>query len=73
MTVTQPAADRWGRWVSVLVPVTDPLTAKTVAVLAMDYPAAQWYNLAVYQTAEAGIVVMSCFSWFWPYLASRPE
>lgn len=45
--MTAPVTDRWGTWVSVLVPVMDPATGKVIAVLGADYPAAQWRQDAV--------------------------
>jgi signal transduction histidine kinase len=37
-----PVADRWGTWVSGLVPVTDPVNETVVAVFGMDISAADW-------------------------------
>ncbi len=36
--------DRWGTWVSILVPVTDPVDGSVVAVFVIDYDAAEWYR-----------------------------
>jgi two-component system, sensor histidine kinase and response regulator len=40
--VTKPATDRWGTWISMLVPIKDSLSGKTIAVFGMDYPAETW-------------------------------
>ncbi len=40
--VEGPVADRWGMWVSGLVPLSDPRTGKLVAVLGMDVDAHIW-------------------------------
>jgi hypothetical protein len=40
--VEGPVADRWGVWVSALVPLTEPSTGALVAVLAMDVDARTW-------------------------------
>ncbi|MDD4016482.1 MAG: PAS domain S-box protein [Kiritimatiellae bacterium] len=40
--VTGPSADRWGAWVSALVPITDPATGALLAVLGMDVDARMW-------------------------------
>lgn len=40
--VTGPFKDRWGTWVSALVPITDPATGALVAVLGMDVEARTW-------------------------------
>ncbi len=37
-----PDSDRWGTWVSSLVPVIDPKTGKTLAVFGMDVDARNW-------------------------------
>ena len=41
-TTEGPLPDRWGVWVSVLVPVPDPLTGEILAVLGMDIDARLW-------------------------------
>lgn len=40
--VTGPYKDRWGTWVSALVPITDPATGELAAVLGMDVDARAW-------------------------------
>jgi len=40
--VTGPVTDRWGVWISALVPLTDPQTGAVVAVLGMDVDARAW-------------------------------
>jgi len=40
--VSGPAVDRWGTWVSALVPLIDPRTGELVAVLGGDYAARDW-------------------------------
>lgn len=39
-----PVSDRWGTWVSALVPVRDPDTGQLVAMLGMDVDAGLWYT-----------------------------
>lgn len=41
-TITKPITDRWGTWISVLVPIIDPLDNTVVAIFAIDYDAKQW-------------------------------
>ncbi len=55
--VSKPVSDRWGTWVSVLVPMKDMETGKTVAVFGVDYPAESWNNHVVALTIQAGILV----------------
>ncbi len=40
--ITQPITDRWGTWVSALVPIKDPATGQIIAAFGMDYDAAKW-------------------------------
>ncbi|MCK8601877.1 CHASE domain-containing protein [Desulfoferrobacter suflitae] len=42
-----PTADRWGTWVSALVPIVDPETGDLLAVLGVDYDARDWSQLLV--------------------------
>ncbi|BBO77294.1 hypothetical protein DSCW_47110 [Desulfosarcina widdelii] len=39
---TGPASDRWGTWISALVPLIDPDSGDMVAVLGMDFAARDW-------------------------------
>ena len=41
-----PLSDRWGIWVSGLVPVTDPTTGNVIAIFGLDIDAADW-NLLI--------------------------
>jgi PAS domain S-box-containing protein len=45
-TTEGPYSDRWGTWVSGLVPVTDPRTGNIIAVFGIDIDAADW-NLLI--------------------------
>lgn len=49
--------DRWGTFVSVLVPIDDPRSGKTMAVFGMDYTPRSWYYHARQNTLLAVIVV----------------
>ena len=57
-TLTDPITDRWGTWVSVLVPMKDIETGKIIAVFGLDYPAESWGNYARRDTARAVIIVL---------------
>lgn len=37
-----PSRDRWGEWISALVPVRDYRTGQSVALLGLDFSAAMW-------------------------------
>ena len=41
-SVEGPVADRWGTWVSALIPLTDPATGELIAVMGMDIDARSW-------------------------------
>ena len=55
--ITQPSEDRWGSWVSVLVPMIDPQTGQVIAVFATDYPAKEWDDAAISSAMQAGSTV----------------
>ena len=38
-----PTDDRWGRWISAIVPVKDPESGEVIAVFGVDYSASEWY------------------------------
>ena len=37
-----PASDRWGTWISALVPLTDPGTGSLIAVVGLNFAASEW-------------------------------
>jgi PAS domain S-box-containing protein len=53
--ITKPVADRWGTWVSVLVPMKDFKTGEIKNVFGMDYPADHWQKSAIFSTIQAGV------------------
>jgi diguanylate cyclase (GGDEF)-like protein/PAS domain S-box-containing protein/putative nucleotidyltransferase with HDIG domain len=59
--VTPPAADRWGRWRSALVPIKDYDTGEITAVLGLDYPADTFFNSAEYETLQVGAISLFIF------------
>ena len=42
--LTRPYTDRWGTWVSALVPMIGPQSQAVIAVFGMDYAAAEWFS-----------------------------
>lgn len=59
--ITKPYKDRWGEWVSVFVPIKDSDTDAVMAVFGMDYPASKWNQEALFNIAQAGVVVILLF------------
>ncbi len=55
--VEGPDIDRWGVWVSTLVPITDPDTGKVVAIMGMDTDAHDWKWKVASRTAMPMIMV----------------
>ena len=55
--VTKPATDRWGTWISMLVPMKDSLSDKTIAVFGMDYPAELWNRRANSYAIQGAVYV----------------
>jgi PAS domain S-box-containing protein len=55
-----PASDRWGTWVSGLIPVKDPGTGEVIAVFGMDTDARDWYRQVVEAsiTPAAGTIII---------------
>ncbi len=65
--ITKVEADRWGTWVSVLVPMKDELTNKTIAVFGMDYPASTWNLAAKKNVGMAGVIVVVIYLVFFSF------
>lgn len=49
--------DRWGKWVSILVPLKHPETQKTIAVFGMDFDANVWRSIRWNDLALAIMIV----------------
>ncbi|MEI6578045.1 MAG: HD domain-containing phosphohydrolase [Eubacteriales bacterium] len=59
--VTNPVKDRWGTWISVLVPIKNIQTGKVIAVLGIDYPVTLWYSSATRETLQASAILLSAY------------
>jgi len=54
-----PVTDRWGTWISSLVPMTDSQTGKIIAVLGMDIDARDWHwNVAARAGWPVGVTLL---------------
>ncbi|MCK9209970.1 MAG: PAS domain-containing sensor histidine kinase [Ignavibacteriaceae bacterium] len=56
--ITPPITDRWGTWVSVLVPIKDETTGRTIAVFGMDYEANRWRSTIVLDVLRASVIIV---------------
>ena len=50
--------DRLGKWTSVLVPVKDKITGKTIAVLGMDFNAKSWFNSIFIEVTKSSVLIL---------------
>jgi PAS domain-containing protein len=55
--LTEPTTDRWGTWISALVPIKDPADGRVIAVLGLDYSASQW-NDRIWERMIPDIVIV---------------
>ncbi|WP_303867585.1 HD domain-containing phosphohydrolase [Acetobacterium wieringae] len=55
--LTEPTGDRWGNWISALVPVKDPVTGETIAVFGLDYSAEEW-NTALLKKMIPDLIIV---------------
>ena len=55
--VTKPSTDRWGTWISMLVPMKDNLLGRTFAVFGMDYPAELWNQRMTSHAIQGAVYV----------------
>ncbi|NLN55805.1 MAG: EAL domain-containing protein [Clostridiales bacterium] len=57
--ITPPRKDRWGEWISVLVPVYDRNTGVVIAAFAMDYPVSGWFA-GIWLNMIPDIIIVLC-------------
>ena len=57
--LTDPITDRWGTWISALVPVKESSGGKIIAVLGIDYSAQEWNARLWKQMIPDVIIVLS--------------
>ncbi len=58
--VTPVYTDRWGTWISVMVPIVAD-TSGIIGVLSVDYPVNGWYDQANYALIQSGIFSLCLF------------
>lgn len=62
--VIGPAKDRWGTWISVLAPIKDIKTGKTIAVYAMDFNAKKWNIILIQEVSQSIILILFLLTTF---------
>jgi len=55
--VTVALEDRWGTWTSVLIPVKDVVTGKTIAVFGMDFNAKSWNRAILFEVVKSSLLI----------------
>lgn len=53
--ITGKVHDRWGEWISVLIPVINKKTGELVTCFGMDYDLHTWYSYAIHSTLMNGL------------------
>ncbi len=56
--IVMNSEDRWGTWVSVLIPMKDEDTGEIIAVFGVDYTVDMWYRHASVFTLQAFVVAL---------------
>lgn len=59
--ITEKITDRWGSWISVLVPIKDPNSGNIIAALGTDYSAPEWQLNLLKQMIPDIIIVLCIF------------
>ena len=55
--VTGSVSDRWGTWTSVLIPIKDSATGKTIAVFGMDFNAKSLDKSMLFETIQSSMLI----------------
>ena len=74
-TMEGPSSDRWGTWMSSLVPIIDPATGNVIAVLGMDVDASDW-NMHIFYAALPiiiGTLILLFIILVFSYMQQRNE
>jgi len=56
--ITVAVEDRWGIWTSVLIPVKDDVSGKTIAVFGMDFDARSWNNQLFFKVFQSSLFIL---------------
>jgi PAS domain S-box-containing protein len=55
-SVSEPFEDRWGRWISVMVPIIDFETDEVLALFGLDYPVKLWYQSPIKNAIQSAVL-----------------
>ncbi len=56
--ITGSVTDRWGTWISVLIPIKDEATGRTFAVFAMDFNSKSWDNSLQFEAIQSSVLII---------------
>lgn len=56
--ITAPLTDRWGIWISALIPIKDEASGKMIAIFAMDFNAKSWDNLLLFEVIQSSVLIV---------------
>lgn len=71
--VEGPVTDRWGTWISALVPLIDPGTGANPVLFGMDVEASEWrWKIASRAALPAGVIIVLCAGLVILVLLRRP-
>ena len=62
--ITPPITDRWGTWVSVLVPIRDEITGERIAAFGLDYDADSWKSSIILHVLRGSVLIVIAFLLF---------
>jgi signal transduction histidine kinase len=57
-TIVEKSTDKWGKWISALVPIKDPRTHETIAVFGLDFNARMWENRKTTDIVQSALIVL---------------
>ncbi len=71
--ITSHVTDRWGTWVSALIPIKDEATGKTIAVFGLDFNAKTWDNFILFEVIESSVLIVLLLLTFFFLLQIREK
>ncbi|MDD2371292.1 MAG: EAL domain-containing protein [Firmicutes bacterium] len=71
--LSAPSTDRWGTWISALVPILDPVSGKVIAVFGIDYSASEWNDKLWIQMIPDITIILSMLALLFILLNYRSQ